>query len=578
MSPPTLPPVLAPTGFCGPVEIGPVCYANPLADPGSSSAYSGDSVTIPWSDLSTRGLLPYFRETRSDLAAPSFPPLDQNLPLSEYRDRLPTELQPYLAPLVQLEAEFGVPVSFRVATLRLSTGEEVPQIYFFRTGEEGETPWMRTPRGGGSGAPSPEPTTFGLTVNLLGGAAAVVAYDHLLIRPLIDNGLMPREMHSPLLFTSLMTGHLALHRAGLVQAAPGQVVRGMPTFMGFQMLAGLLMEGLGAEPGPARDLGTLTLAMMPLLLARQSPLLAQALEAAAAGRGFQLAGLSGEAATLRVGAAFARILGWIGIIDLGARFGTWGIGKIVSAVSAGDTRQNMRLWNLIRLSQDIVNQEDCGGFAAAVFGSFLTFGDTVNSWIDSDYDAYYQDRLQRTYMGLAGASDEFGDSLQSNLAGIIGRHISMTPNADATITIHSVDWDGIAADVAAFYQDEDNEENIGAGYGLVDDATAPMTVSGIGELIDVVSRSGDIPDRDEFRAHFYRYALREQFRKVKEMESRALELGLAEDVDGVRVFRIPSDRSRLTPAQNDFLTGDGLRLSSEILYLDLLEQAMQPPE
>lgn len=579
MSPPTFPQLLAPTGFCGPLEIGPVCYADSLAGPGDSSAYSGDSVTIPWSDFSSRGLLPYFRETRPDLAASTPPPLDQNLPLSEYRDRLPAELQPYLVPLVQLEAEFGVPVSFRVVNLRLSTGEEVPQIYFFRTGEEGETPWMRPPRGGGgAGAPAPEPTTLGLTVNLLGGAAAVVAYDHLLIRPLIDNGLMPPEMHSPLLFTSLMTGHLALHRAGLVKAAPGQVVRGMPTFMGFQMLAGLLMEGLEVEAGPARDLGTLTLGMMPLLLARQSPLLAEALEAAAAGRGFQLAGLSGEAATLRVGAAFARILGVIGLIDLGARVGTWGIGNIVSAVSSGDTRQNMRTWNLIRLSQDIINQEDCGGFAAAVFGSLLTFGDTVRSWIDGDYDAYYQDRVRRTYLGLAEGSDEFGESLQSSLAAIIGRHISISPGGmDGTYTVNSVNWDGIATDVAAFYQDEENEDNIGAGYGLVDDATAPMTASGISELIDIVSADGEIPDKEEFRVHFRNYAGLQLFHKLQVLETRALELGLAEDVDGVRVFRIPSDRTRLTSAQEEFLTGEGLRLSTEIAYLSLLEAALENP-
>ncbi|HSA59940.1 MAG TPA: hypothetical protein VLJ37_09685 [bacterium] len=576
MSPPTFPQLLAPTGFCGPSEIGPVCYADPLVVNSPSSIYSGDSVTIPWSDFSTRGLLPYFREGRMDSAPPTPPPLDQNLPLSEYRDRLPAELQPYLAPLVQIEAEFGVPVSFRVVNLRLSTGEEVPQIYFFRTGEEGETPWMRSPRGGGGAGPAPEPTTFGLTVNLFGGAAAVVAYDHLLIRPLIDNGLVPPEMHSPLLFTSLMTGHLALHRAGLVKAAPGQAVRGMPTFMGFQMLAGLLMEGLGVEPGPARDLGTLTLSMMPLLLARQSPVLAEALEAAAAGRGFQLAGLSGEAATLRVGAAFARILGWIGLIDLGARLGTWGIGNIVSAVSSGDTRHNMRIWNLIRMSQDIINQEDCGSFAASVFGSFLTFGDTVHSWIDDDYDAYYQDRVRRTYLGLAEGSDEFGESLHSSLAAIIGRHISVTPGGtDGTYAVDSVNWDGIAADVAAFYQEEDNADNIRAGYGLVDDATAPMTASGISELIDIVSVNGEIPDRDQFRVHFRNYAGLQLFRKLQTLESRALELGLAEDVDGVRVFRMPSDPSRLTAAQNEFLTGEGLRLSTEIAYLTLLEEAME---
>jgi len=544
-------------------------------------------LTNPSNGLSaSSGILSLFRNRdRACDAAHALPPEGVDLRLEDYRHEFPAEILPYVQLLGRLETEFGVPVSFRIVQSQLSTGETVPQIVFYRTGE---TPELPSFRGGGAtprpGTEPPMPTATGLTVSLVGGAASIVAFDRVLLDALVEHDLMPREARAPVLFTSVMTAHAALYRAGLIRVSPAQGLNAMPTFMGFQILSSLLLERLGMDP---RSAGTqflsLTIASMPFLLASQSPAVAEAMNAAAAGRGLTLAELgtmSTGAATLRVGALFARALGWIGIIDLGARVGTWGIGHIVATAASGDTEQNMRLWNLVRLSQDIINQEDCGSVIAGAFGIFATLADTLNSWIDHDYANAYNARLERTRDRLVAGSDEFGVAMHAVLRGIVARNTLM--NADGTVG--TTDWETVRREVQAFYQDEANAKNIRSGYDLVDDATAPMTTSGIGTLVDVVGRDGSIPDLDLFRRHFRVDINLRSFEINRRIENRALELGLMEDVGGVRVSRIPSDlaslerfRTTVTTSQREFLEGEGLQLSLELILLQNLHTALERP-
>jgi len=569
------------TGLCSPV-------ATPMCGDSSASAYSASATDLPWSDAAPRGTLGYFRPALSADAphctADVLPPLNQDLSLSAYHSELPAELRPYIAPLLQLEADFGVPVSFRIVNVRLSTGEAIPQIHFFRTGEESGAPLSGEPGSGGSGGglrPSPEaPSSLGLTVGLLGGTALIVAFDHLLIRPLIDNGLMPEELHSPVMFASVMVSHAALYRAGLVRTAPGAVLPQLPTLMGFQVLAGLLMEGLDVEPGLGRDFATLALSMMPFYLARHSPMLAEALSTA--GRGLTIAELetlSTGAATLRLGAVFARALGWLALIDLGMRTVTWAtshpIALMDEAMGEGSYEDNLRAWNLTMMSHDIINQEDCGAFLAGAFGMFMMVADGGLVMFDGEYEDYLLGRRSRIQRDLVRGSDEFGRSMHTNLAAILSRHIEAsrgeTPGA---FHIASVDWDAIRTDIETFYESEENEDAIEGGYELVDDATGHRTRSGIEGLIEVVSEDGEIDDFDGFRDHMRNYAMRELETRAARHHARALELGLAEEVNGVFVYRTVLDPSELTPDQRAFYEGDGLTLATEISFLTLLRQAL----
>jgi hypothetical protein len=570
---PTVPPVilpvspLSPTGFCGPAEVGPVCFGT---RPAPDAFLSGGSPALerPFSS----GALPYFGASPAGApaAAPSLPPLDRELALSEYRNDFPAGMQPIIADLVRFQADFNVPISFRIASAQLSTGETVPQIYFFRTGDVPEIPAFR----GGGGPMEPNPTgpdtAVGLTISTVGGNFAVVAFDRLLLKSLVDHGILPAEARMPVLFTSVMTTQYVLNRAGLMSTTPVESLRTMPTFMGFHILARLLLDQMNVEPGAASDVAGLTLASLPFLIARQSPMLADALAAANAGKGFELAGLSAEAATLRVGAAFARILGEIGLID--------------SAASAGDYDDNCRIWDLIRLSQDIVNQRRGGTFLASVFGSLMTAEETVIGWFDADFDREYRADLQSIWTELSQGSDDFGNGMNQSLIAIALQNTRPTGAVDGDgLAVMAVDMDGVRRDVAAFYQDERNSENIGNGYDLVDGYTAPMTASGVRYLIENVDREGNISDSGEFQNYLYRTVISRRYERELELERRSMELGLAEDVNGIRVSRFPADPSQneaflasLTPAQRDFVTGEASRLSLEIMQLALLEDVVDP--
>jgi hypothetical protein len=166
-------------------------------------------------------------------------------------------------------------------------------------------------------------------------------------------------------------------------------------------------------------------------------------------------------------------------------------------------------------------------------------------------------------------SDDFGTAMHQSLVAIMAQNTRLLPDGSAT-----TDWDAVARDVRAFYRDERNAENIRNTYSVIDDATAPMTSSGIAGLIRIVNDRGEILDRTAFREHMERHVRIRRIDAARRLNDRSLELGLAEVVGGTAVSRIPTDparlaefRDRLTPAQREFLDGEGLRLSVELITL-----------
>jgi hypothetical protein len=166
--------------------------------------------------------------------------------------------------------------------------------------------------------------------------------------------------------------------------------------------------------------------------------------------------------------------------------------------------------------------------------------------------------------------------MHQNIIAIIARNTRMASDGTGT-----VDWDGVARGVREFYQSEDNASNIRRGYSLVDDATAPMTSSGISSLISIVNDRGEIVNQTEFREHFRRHAMIHRIDAARAMETRALALGLMEDVGGVRISRIPTDPAQrdaflagLNPDQLAFVQGEGARLTTEFIQMSALENAI----
>ncbi len=515
-------------------------------------------------------------------------PRDQSLALVDYQEQLPPEIlaTPHVAAMIRLQTEFQVPVSFRVVNVQLSNGQTMPQLYFYRTADEGavSVPGGRGPNGvtGTPGGSAPRPSTVGMTVGLVGMSAAIVAFDHLLLDELVDRDIMPEEARIPVMFSTMMTSHYALYRAGIVETSPVAGLRHIPTFFGFQILANLLLtEVVGMEPGDTcTDFLGITLAAMPFAYARMSPAVAEALGLRVETGALAALGRGGTA--LSLGAAAARVLGMVAIVDIGSRVGVNGIGRIVSATSGGDYDNNMRLWNLVRLTQDIINQERVGEVPASMLGMLFTFAATTRTWYDGEFDTWYHQRMDDLQSELVTGSDQFGNGMHQAILQIISQnttvadghsmHSAMQQMAlDPTnaVEMHT-DWQGVARDLRRFYGDSQNEDNIENGYNLVDEYTAPLTTSGIASLIQLVDDNGNIQDVGEFRDHFHRHLRTEAFQIHRRMNERSLALGLSENVNGVLVSHIPADPSQLTFEQRTYLDGEALRDTVALLQTQML--------
>jgi hypothetical protein len=337
---------------------------------------------------------------------------------------------------------------------------------------------------------------------------------------------------------------------GLAKTSPAQALEAMPTFTGFQILARSLLGAAGVKPGWGSEVASLTLASLPFVLARYSPALAEALAAASSGTAFALEGLSAGAAALRIGASFANALGWLGLINFGSNWMADNIIGNLWCLWSGNYDTSKRLWNLVRMSQQIYNVDHVGSFWSAVLPLIPRDEEAILGIRDS----------------LIAGSKEFGESVEQNIVSIVAR--SARTDVDGAWT---VDWDGVESGVKAFYQSEENAENIRKGYELIDKGTAPFLEFTVAPLLKVVDAEGNIPDREKFKKYFRVYANQQLGEKIPRLERKALELGMAEEVDGEVVPRLPE-----MPDENQlkFLNGEGLTLSQEIAFLSGLKAAL----
>ncbi len=493
-------------------------------------------------------------------------PLNQDLSLTHFYKKLPPSVRPHLHGLYQLAVTQKLPISFRVTQAVTAEGVTVPRFHFFKS-----TPLECGPGsagGGPSGASSGirPPSPMSLTIGMVGAAGIIVAYDHFVLKSLIDNGLLPEEARIPALFGSVYLASMALHQLGVFATGPRAMLAHMPTFYGFQLLSYFLLEKAGMDlNSPVTQFAGLTLASMPYALAAVSPTMAHALgikssAALQASRG---------AAVLRVGAVLTRALGWIGLIDLGARGALWAVSRLAFK---GDER---RQWDLIRLSQQIYLQErgsemHGGRFLASAFGMFITAIDTVASAVSSSYEKNYDANLDRIQNKLTKASQQFGDSMRQNLTALVMKN---TRNENG---VWAIDWKGVRRSVREFYQDDKNKKNIKRAYELVKEYTGfHPDASDADDITKMISPKGTISNMKAFKRFMSRHARIEFLRVRRRLEHKGRSLGLVQDNPaGGYQFIHPS---HLNSEQRAFMKNEGARLTVRLLQLRSFRLALKNP-
>ncbi len=478
-------------------------------------------------------------------------PFEQDLELTRHFKQLSPALQSYLQPFYAVAVEGRLPISFRLSQMVMSNGELTMQLTLSRAGSAPSA--LRAATGGPNGPNTPG--TFGLTVSLFGGAAVVVALDQGLIGSLIEAGVLPEEARSPVLFTSVMLIHQGLYKAGLVQKSPLQALGQVPTFMGFQYLAHGLLDFLGVEADETATMfGGLVLAGIPYALATQVPVLAEALETTSVIKGFQLGGLGPKAAVARLAVGTARLVGWAGIVDLGAR----GVADLIGHALTGDSDE--RFFDVIRLCQDIYNVQERGDFIAGAFGTFATFGDTVAGWFDSDFKQAYKAEIFKILHKLIGDSETFGESLEASVFSVLLRHTHLANKK------WRIDWTGVQRELTEIYHNDGARKGIEAGYDLVRNYTGPF-VSDADRLSALIDVDGLIQDQTKLRDHLRMRLFYLAVEKDQEMEQWARDNGLLVET---RPDHFVFVDKTLTGQQEQ----ERRRLVTERINLQYLEQAL----
>ncbi len=488
--------------------------------------------------------------------------------LTDIFTELPMALRHTVRPIYEWAQAHQQPIAVRVHWMESAQGQRMPQFSLQRS--TATPPSAPQPRG---------PSTLGLTVGLFGGSAAIVAFDHGLLQFLVDEGVMPAEARSPALFGTLWGTHQALYAAGLVETSPRAALLEMPTFFGFQLMAQGLLDFLGVELDPtATAFAGLTLAAMPYALARQSPMLANALNAARAGQGFQLAGLSSRAATLRVGAACARLLGWIGLADLGTR----GLSDFVgwAFMDAEDEAD----FALFRYAQDIYNQEQHGDLVAGAVGTFVNSGQSIRSFFDSEVRTEYFADLREIQGQLFAGAENFEAGLNQSLLALVAQHIHLDSGTSLlamrqeahTMSAHElnwrIDWAGFIGSVYTFYQSDENRESIEQGYDLLDRTGIRDWVSWR-RLIEAVNDEGVIENPAALQRHLWDAVNQLTLEAMFAIEEWAAEQGLVDEAGESLVLL--SDQE-LSDEQRQAVRTEGLRLAVELVYLMQLSAALDP--
>ncbi|MFH1873916.1 MAG: hypothetical protein ABH859_01865 [Pseudomonadota bacterium] len=427
------------------------------------------------------------------------------------------------------------------------------------------------------------PGSGSLTLGLLAGSAAIVAYDRFALEPLVDYNILPVDARGPALITSIFVSHQALYRAGLVDISPAQSLPHLPTFFGFQFLCRLVLELIGLDPSSAlSDFAALSLAAMPFFLARQSPVLAQALGITAAHTPEALAAVSGlrSTAALRTGVGFTRWAGNFALADLGARIVVWGVGQIYA--------DEMQHWNLVRLSQDVYNQQHAGLIMGSTFGmSFTAMNEYLlphiyDPILETDYRSFYHQELANIRSDLISGSRTFGQQMETIILALLAQNTylfngeSLNNSAEVLGNHHTQaftlymepDWNLFQQSLNEFYQAEENSEQIANGYDLIRDYTGVFAPDAA-QIENLINRSGTIRDLEGLQNQLRHRLQHLILEKQLQITTRAMELGIAQDLGNNRIVFNPA---MMNLEQEDFLTGQALQLTMEIfIYQALLD-------
>lgn len=291
---------------------------------------------------------------------------------------------------------------------------------------------------------------------------------------------------------------------------------------------------------------------------------------------------TGEVITLTAAGIGARALTWgvravgaVGIALLMDPFAGVSEWAIEHAIGASDNR----IYRLGDLARTVDVQEnnaerfgDSGGFwTTALLGNLLKTGYGLRAMASDDFGGFYNGHIAEIENRYVSQSRDFETFMEFNLMRIVQERTVVRP--DGTMT---TDWDAIRADVRTLYQTEgqDGQGNavatghdyIEGHYRQIEQYTGDYA-SDADALRSLVSVDGGIGDLEGLQRHLRSRLTLEFLDGTREMNRRALELGLAtRRADGTVIFN-DVDETHLTPEQRTYLDGDGLLLSLRLVTL-----------
>lgn len=587
--------VLEPTGFCGPNGLGPTCYSDPLQPDGGDlfSQFPAAGIGSPplgnplfhnygqWT-----GGACFNDELAADPLTSPIPSINEALshfePGREYRlsetiGLLPPELAPYA-----LALQTNPLAAFRITSVVTPEGVTVPQFAFYEASNPSSPSGVggSGPRSGSPTAPG-GPSSVGVTLGFAGAVGGVLLLDRALIRPLIANGTLPHELHAPALFTSASVATLALERAGVLPR--GSLAAGfnhMGGIMGFQAIATVMLHELGGERFRAgtfgNQAGSMILAMLPYAYARLSPAAAEILGLRAAAAGAEAGTVAAEiglgARALTWGARGIGAVGVALLMDPAAGAMEW---AIEHAIGASDNR----IYRLQDMARDVDVREnnaerlgERGGFWMTAFlGNLVKTGYGVRAELDSGFETYYNNHIDGIAQRYIDQSKGFENFMEFNLLRIVQENTTVATDGTST-----TDWTAVSSGISRLYTTEglDGEGNavptgesfVRGHYGQLENFTGDYA-NDADALRGLIAADGTINDLEGLQRHLRNRLAGEFYRGTREMNARALELGLAtRRADGAVVMN-PIDADHVTDDQRAYLEGDGLRMSLRLMYL-----------
>lgn len=335
----------------------------------------------------------------------------------------------------------------------------------------------------------------------LGLQGSLLAINRFLIHPLQEEGVLSPGLATAAGAATGVGVYAALHRLGLFPQPTGTMLRAFPTFSGYHVLANAFLSELGLPADSIlRDIGSVGLALGAERLAGRLPAPVNAMANGA-----------------------ARCLGTLSLINMGSGLVEDIVAPIVvDLMHDGDHDRHMRSYRITRMSQELLNQKNTGELAAGVFGTLMTFSDTIRSWVDDDFKTNYWNNVHDSLREIVAQAQSIDTWLNKSLLLIVMAHAQVDA---ASGRITHVDWEAVRADVASFYRNENARPVIASWYRLTREATADQTTGS--ELIDVVDVGGEIADLTAFQTHVYRSLATPFVERLRRFRSEGIDVFLS---------------------------------------------------